>query len=99
MGDDHHRRAVDVGYEVGVRFLAEESNFRMRMVEQVCYIEQYKRELKEARDRLAALESKEDEGLKSKVEELDTRAKEALDQGEMAEYHKLNRELVRAELE
>jgi len=61
--------------------------------------EQYKRELKEARDRLAALESKEDEGLKSKVEELDTRAKEALDQGEMAEYHKLNRELVRAELE
>ena len=44
-------RAVDTGYEVGVRFLAEESNFRMLMVEQVCYIEQYKRELVEKEGR------------------------------------------------
>ena len=40
-------QGVDSGYEVGVRFLAEESSLRTRMVEQVCYIEKYRRELVE----------------------------------------------------
>lgn len=39
-------------YEIGVQFLDEDTGFRARMVEQVCYIEQYKREVfqKEGRE-------------------------------------------------
>lgn len=39
-------------YNIGVEFLNEESSFRIRMVEQVCYIERYKRDVaeKEGRD-------------------------------------------------
>ncbi len=38
-------------YDIGVRFMAEESNFRMRMVEQVCYIEKYKQDMVELEGR------------------------------------------------
>lgn len=30
------------GYEIGVRFKDDENNFRLRMIEQVCYIEEYR---------------------------------------------------------
>lgn len=32
-------------YEVGVRFVDNNTSFRIRMVEQVCHVEQYKREV------------------------------------------------------
>lgn len=35
----------DMGYEVGLRFLNAEDAFAVRMVEQVCHIEHYKREV------------------------------------------------------
>lgn len=38
-------------YEVGVQFLDEDTGFRVRMVEQVCYIEKYKREVLEKEGR------------------------------------------------
>lgn len=38
-------------YEVGVRFLDENTGFQARMVEQVCYIEQYKCEILEKEGR------------------------------------------------
>ncbi len=34
-------------FEIGVRFIDADSRFRMRMVEQVCYIEHFKNELAE----------------------------------------------------
>lgn len=34
-------------YEVGVEFLDENTQFRAKMIEQVCYIEHYKREVRE----------------------------------------------------
>lgn len=39
-------------YEVGVKFLDDQTNFRMRMVEQVCYIESYRKKIlaKEGRE-------------------------------------------------
>lgn len=39
-------------YEIGVKFLDDQTTFRMRMVEQVCYIENYRKEVlaKEGRD-------------------------------------------------
>lgn len=43
-------------YDIGVRFMAEESNFRMRMVEQVCYIEKYKQEMVEKEGRTLSAE-------------------------------------------
>lgn len=39
------------GFEVGVRFIDAAQRFKMRMVEQVCHIEHYKRELKEKENR------------------------------------------------
>ena len=38
---------VECGYEVGVEFLSSETAYRARMVEQVCHIEQYRKEMKE----------------------------------------------------
>jgi PilZ domain len=38
-------------YEVGVSFATEHTEFRVRMVEQVCYIEHYKKEILEKEDR------------------------------------------------
>ena len=32
-------------YDVGVKFLDDQTTFRMRMVEQICYIENYRKEL------------------------------------------------------
>ena len=40
-------RSLREGYEVGVAFLASADAFRARMVEQVCQIEQYRREMRE----------------------------------------------------
>jgi hypothetical protein len=39
-------------YEVGVKFLDEQTTFRMRMIEQICYIEHYRNEVlkKEGRE-------------------------------------------------
>lgn len=36
-------RAKDSGYEVGVRFLSPQDSFAVRMVEQLCYVEDYRR--------------------------------------------------------
>jgi hypothetical protein len=44
-------RSIDPHYEIGVRFMAEESSFRVRMVEQVCYIEKYKQDMREIEGR------------------------------------------------
>lgn len=38
-------RPRDGRYEIGVEFLAAEDEYRARMVEQICYIEHYKREV------------------------------------------------------
>jgi Tfp pilus assembly protein PilZ len=38
-------------YDVGVQFTNNESSFRIRMIEQVCYIENYKREVLEKEGR------------------------------------------------
>ena len=32
-------------YEIGVKFLDDQTTFRMRMVEQICYIENYRKEV------------------------------------------------------
>lgn len=36
---------IDGAYDIGVRFLDKESEFRVRMIEQICYIEHYRREV------------------------------------------------------
>ena len=41
----------DSHYEVGVQFIDENTGFRARMVEQVCHIEHYKREILETEGR------------------------------------------------
>ncbi|MAT65990.1 MAG: pilus assembly protein PilZ [Gammaproteobacteria bacterium] len=42
---------VGEGYEVGVEFIMPDDEFRARMVEQVCYIEHYKRRVQELEGR------------------------------------------------
>ena len=45
-------RPADEGlFEVGVRFLDADMRFRMRMVEQICHIEHFKKELREKEGR------------------------------------------------
>lgn len=49
------------GYEIGVSFLSAEDAYRARMMEQVCHIEQYRREVLQSEgrhlnDRDAAME-------------------------------------------
>lgn len=49
------------GYEIGVSFLSPEDAYRVRMMEQICHIEQYRREIQENEgrqlsDREAAME-------------------------------------------
>jgi hypothetical protein len=44
-------RSLDGHYEVGVRFLESADAFKARMVEQVCHIEQYKRDVLEREGR------------------------------------------------
>jgi hypothetical protein len=44
-------RKLDGHYEVGVRFLESTDAFKTRMVEQVCHIEQYKRDVLEREGR------------------------------------------------
>jgi len=39
-------------YEVGVRFVDENNHFRMRMVEQICHIEHFKKEILETEGRV-----------------------------------------------
>jgi len=44
------RQVKDDGFEIGVKFLDEDSRFRARMVEQVCHIEGYRQKaIKEGR--------------------------------------------------
>ena len=38
-------RPAGEGYEVGVRFLSQQDRFSVRMVEQLCYIEDYRRQV------------------------------------------------------
>jgi hypothetical protein len=45
------RPSEEGGFEVGVRFEDADMHFRMRMVQQVCYIEQYKKDLLEKEGR------------------------------------------------
>lgn len=45
------RPSTDGQYEVGVRFVDASTRFRMRMVEQVCHIEHFKKELLEKEGR------------------------------------------------
>jgi len=42
------RNQLPEGFEVGVRFTNEDEYFRVRMVEQVCQIEEYRQQLAEA---------------------------------------------------
>jgi hypothetical protein len=44
-------RCLEERYEVGVRFLESSDAFKARMVEQVCHIEQYKRDVLEREGR------------------------------------------------
>jgi phage tail tape-measure protein len=44
-------RAAGRGYELGVAFLSSEEAFRARMVEQVCHIEHYRRQVRDAEGR------------------------------------------------
>lgn len=49
------------GYEIGVSFLTPEDAYRARMIEQICHIEQYRRDVQDSEgrrlsDREAALE-------------------------------------------
>lgn len=44
-------RGLPQGYEVGVAFLASSDAFRARMVEQVCQIERYRRDVREKEGR------------------------------------------------
>lgn len=39
-------------FEVGVRFIDENNHFRMRMVEQICHIEHFKKEILETEGRI-----------------------------------------------
>lgn len=54
-------RCLAERYEVGVRFLASSDAFKARMVEQVCHIEQYKRDVlhREGRKLSAAAAARE----------------------------------------
>lgn len=45
-------RAVDGNYDVGIEFIAIGDAFRARMVEQICHIEQYRREVREKEGRV-----------------------------------------------
>ncbi len=45
------------GFEVGVRFASDDEYFRVRMVEQVCQIEEYRQQLAEVGRRLTAEEA------------------------------------------
>lgn len=38
-------RLHDGTYDIGVRFLDKETEFRVRMIEQICYIEHYRKEV------------------------------------------------------
>ncbi len=38
-------RRLDEGFELGVQFLDQDDAFRVRMVEQVCHIEEYRRQV------------------------------------------------------
>jgi len=51
------QRILGDGFEIGVRFLDEDSRFRARMVEQVCHIENYRQKAKDEGRDLTAEES------------------------------------------
>lgn len=51
------RRSHAPGYEVGVRFANDDEYFRVRMVEQVCQIEEYRQQLAEVGRKLTAEEA------------------------------------------
>ncbi len=38
-------RAVDAAYELGIEYQGEEDVYRLRMVEQICHIEHYRKEI------------------------------------------------------
>lgn len=61
--------------------------------------EQIQRERDEARARLAKYEERQDEDLKAKVDDIKARRDKALDEGDLAEYNKLNDELLDARIE
>lgn len=45
-------RKEELGYDVGIEFVETKDIFKARMVEQVCHIEHYKREMQEKEGRL-----------------------------------------------
>ena len=51
------RRVKADGFEIGVKFLDEDSRFRARMVEQVCHIEDYRQQAKKEGRHLTAEQS------------------------------------------
>lgn len=61
--------------------------------------ERIQRERDEAMSRLAKYEERQDEDLKSKVDDIKARRDKALDEGDLAEYNKLNDELLDARIE
>ena len=44
-------RTTEAGHEVGVRFLSQQDRFCVRMVEQLCYIEEYRAEVERVEGR------------------------------------------------
>lgn len=44
-------RELDEGYDIGVEFLSSSDSYTVRMVEQVCHIENYRRKVKEEQGR------------------------------------------------
>lgn len=43
-------------YEIGVKFLSEEALYRIKMVEQACHIEQYRKNMKATQGRVLTIE-------------------------------------------
>ena len=61
--------------------------------------ERVQRERDEAMARLSKYEARQDEDLKSKADDLKTRRDKALDEGDLAEYNRLNDELMDTRIE
>lgn len=56
------------GYEIGVRFSDDENGFRLRMIEQVCYIEEYRLSVLKEENRQLTWKQASDEWIKKYAE-------------------------------
>ncbi len=51
----------DVGYEVGIEFESSRDVFRLRMIEQICHIEHYRKEISRVEGRTLSVQEAADE--------------------------------------